>query len=220
MNTTTLPLRLAGFVLATTLSACASPDPVAYSGLASASRLAPNRADDARTNPYRYGETVSWRNYDKIIIDPVTIYRGPDQQFGDLSEQDKADLARVMKEQFTRQLSKRFTLVNTPGPNTLRLALTLTGAATNTPVLSTLTRFDLAGGLYNGVQSARGGEGMMSGSVLYATEIYDASTQQLLRATVSKQYPNAYNLGASIGSLAAARTGIEKGAEELAEALK
>jgi hypothetical protein len=37
---------------------------------------------------------------------------------------------------------------------------------------------------------------------------------------VSKQYPNALNVSATIGKLAAARTGIEKGAEELSAQLR
>jgi hypothetical protein len=37
----------------------------------------------------------------------------------------------------------------------------------------------------------------------------------LLAAYVSKQYPNAWNLGAGIGSMSASKTGIDKGADEL-----
>jgi hypothetical protein len=86
-------------------------------------------------------------------------------------------------------------------------------------VLSTFTRFDLAGSLYNGVQSVRGGEGLFTGSVIYAVEIYDAATDRLLTAFVTKQYPMAYNIGATLGSLAAAKAGIEKGADTLLEQL-
>ena len=154
---------------------------------------------------------VDWRAYSKVIVDPVAIYRGPDNQFGDMSQGDKAALANYMYIQFAEKLRNRFALATDPAPDTLRVKLTLTGAATNTPVLATLSRFDLAGGLYNGVQAVRGGEGMLTGSVTYVTEIYDASTNRLLSAFVTKQYPNALNIGASMGSLAAAKVGIEKG---------
>jgi hypothetical protein len=75
-------------------------------------------------------------------------------------------------------------------------------------------------GLYNGVQAVRGREGTFTGSVMYAVEIYDAPTNRLLSAFVAKQYPGAFNIGASIGSLAAAKAGIDKGAGALAEDLK
>lgn len=214
------PNRLLAAVLCVPLVACGSPEPVAYSGIESSSQLVPNRQDDPGRMPYRYATPVDWRAYKSLIMDPVTIYRGPDNQFGDMSDADKATLASYMSSQFTEKLRHRFVITTGPVPDTLRLKLTLTGAATSTPVLSTLSRFDIAGGLYNGVQSVRGGEGMMTGSVIYAVEIHDASTGRLLSAFISKQYPNALNIGASIGSLAAAKAGIEKGAEALVAYLK
>ena len=148
------------------------------------------------------------------------IYRGPDQQFGDISEEDKASLASYMQSQFAEKLRSRFMLVSNAGPYTLRMRLTLTGAETSAPVLSTLSRFDIAGAVYNGVQTVRGGAGMMTGSVSYAVEISDAATSRLLSAFVTKQYPGPYNLGATMGSLAASQVGIDKGADALMAQLK
>jgi Protein of unknown function (DUF3313) len=98
--------------------------------------------------------------------------------------------------------------------------LTLTGATANTPVLSTLSRFDVAGAVYNGVQAARDGEGSLTGSVIYAVEFFDATTSRLLSAFVSRQYPNPYNTKASVGALAAAEAGIDKSAESLMAQLR
>jgi Protein of unknown function (DUF3313) len=212
--------RLLAPALCAALVACGNAEPVAYSGIASSSQLAPNPQDDSGHVPYRYSAPVDWRAYNGAIVDPVAIYRGSDNQFGDMSEADKAKLANYMQIQFPEKLRSRFMLATEPGPNTLRLKLTLTGAATSTPVLSTLSRFDIAGGLYNGVQAVRGREGLLTGSVSYAVEIYDAQTDRLLGAFVTKQYPNALNIGASFGSLAAAKTGIDKGADALVASLK
>jgi hypothetical protein len=202
------------------LAGCGSADPVPYSGIASSAQLAPNPKDDTGHIPFRYATPVDWRSYNRMIIDPIVIYRGPDNQFGDMSEEDKADLAHTMQTAFVEKLKTRFTLAGDPAPGTLRLRLTLTGASTSTPVLSTLTRVDIGGGLYNGVQAVRGGEGMLTGSVIYAVEIYDAPSNRLLNAFVSKQYPGSMNIGATFGSLAAAKTGLEKGADALVAQLK
>jgi hypothetical protein len=203
-----------------TLAGCGSIKPVPYTGIAASSYLRQNSDNDADRVPYRYATSVNWRTYYNIIIEPVAIYQGADNQFGEVAENDKSDLARYMQAQFSEKLATRFRITNTPGPNTLRIKLTLTGVAKTTPVLGTLSRFDLMGGLYNGVQSVRGGEGTFTGAVIYAVEIYDASTSQILSASITKQYPNALNIGASFGALAAARTGIEKGAEQLVEQLR
>lgn len=204
----------------TVLAGCASPEPVAYTGIASSSQLRPDPKDESGRIPYRYSTQVDWRSYDKAMIDPVTVYLGTDSQFGDMPAGDRAGLASDMEAQFTRKLAKRFQITNMPTPGTLRIKLTLTGAATTTPVLGPFSHFDLAGNLYNGVQAVRGGEGMISGSVLYAVEIYDAPTSRLLSAYVTKQYPGAMNIGASFGSLEAAKTGIEKGADALVAQLR
>ncbi len=212
--------RLTVLALCAALTGCTSVTPVAYSEVASSSYLAPNPSDPSGRIPYRYSTTVEWRSYNKVFIEPVVIYRGPDQQFGDMSEADKASLASYMQTQFAEKLSHRFTLVNHRAPNALRVRLTLTGAAINMPVLGTLSRFDVAGMVYNGVQTARDGEGSLTGSVIYAVEIFDAATSRLLGAFVTKQYPSPYNIKASVGPLAAAEAGIDKGADALIAQLR
>ncbi|MGF6778455.1 DUF3313 domain-containing protein [Paraburkholderia sp. GAS334] len=201
------------------LAGCASEQPVAYSGIASSAYLKPNSRGDAARVPYRYTTQADWYGYRKLIIDPVTVYRGADNQFGEMHDADKTTLAKYMQSTFAEKLGKRFEMANAAGPDTLRLKLTLTGAETSTAVISTFSRFDIAGGIYNGVQAVRGGKGAFTGSVTYAVEIYDASTNRLLQAYVTKQYPNAMNIGATFGSLGAAKTGIDKGADALAEQL-
>lgn len=67
------------------------------------------------------------------------------------------------------------------------------------------------------MQTVRGGEGLMTGSVIYAVDIRDASTNRLLTTFVTKQYPSPLNIPASVGALSAARAGIENGAEALLE---
>lgn len=207
-------------LLCLTLTGCGTPDPKLYKNLVVSAELAPNPQDEGGRVPYRYASAVSWHAYDKVMIDPVTIYSGYDQQFGDMDPKDKASLAHYMQRQFSKALSKERQLVQSPSEATLRVKLTLTGAETNTPVVTTLTHFDIAGGLYNGVQAIRGHEGAMGGAVMYSVEIYDAQTSRLLNAYISKRYPRAMDIGSTFGALAGARTGIEKGAEALAEELR
>lgn len=66
------------------VAACTTPDPTVYSGLASASQLQPNTEDKTGRVPYRYQTKVNWSQYNRIIVDPVTVYNGPDSQFGKL----------------------------------------------------------------------------------------------------------------------------------------
>jgi hypothetical protein len=205
--------RLGTLALSAIVAGCASVTPAPYSEMPSSAYMTPDTTDPSGRVPYRYSTAVDWRAYNKAILEPVVIYRGKDHQFGEMSDKDRATLAAYMQNRFTDKLRSRFALVSARGPNTLRVRLTLTGAVINTPVLGTLSRFDLAGAVYNGVQAARDGEGMMTGSVIYGVEILDASNSRLLSAYVTKQYPNAYDIKASVGALAAATAGIDKGAD-------
>ena len=218
--------QAAALLAAMALAGCASHEPVRYAGLSSSARLTANTDDNKDRIPYKYAAPVDWKKYDRIQIEPVSLYQGADGQFDDMDPADRKKLADYMQNKFYEVLHSRFITTTgvsseTPAkPGTLRLRLTLTGADTTPQVVGTVTKFDLAGGPYNIVQSIRGGRGMMSGSVNYAVEIHDAVTGELLLAYVAEQYPNAMNISATIGSLSAAETGIDKGADQLLEMLQ
>jgi hypothetical protein len=202
------------------LSACAGVQPVPYSGISSSAQLRQNHDEDAAKVPYKYTAATVWSRYTQVLLDPVVVYQGSDNQFGDLKADDRALLADYMGNKFSEKLATRFQIVQQPGPNTLRIKLTLTGAEKTKLLVGQFMHFDLAGNLYNGVQSVRGGQGAFSGSVSYAVEVYDSSNGHLLKAYVSKQYPNAMNLVAAFGSLGAAKTGVDKGADALVTELR
>lgn len=203
-----------------TLTACASVQPVAYTGISSSAQLKQNRDEDSAKVPYKYAAPVVWSRYTQVTLDPVNVYQGTDNQFGDMKDDDRTALAKYMGETFSKKLAKRFDVAKQAAPNTLRVKLTLTGAEKTTLLVGQFMHFDLAGNLYNGVQSIRGGQGAFSGSVSYAVEVYDSASGQLLKAYVSKQYPNAMNLPAAFGSLSAAKTGLDKGADALVAELR
>ncbi|GAB5101309.1 DUF3313 domain-containing protein [Caballeronia sp. HLA56] len=214
-----LPILLAGSTVLA-LSACAGVQPVAYSGLSSSPQLTQNRDDDSDKVPYRYTAPVVWSRYSQVVLDPVVVYNGYDAQFGDLKAENKAELADYMTKTFSEKLSKRFDIAKQASASSLRIRLTLTGVETTKPFVGQFTHFGIGGNVYNGVQAIRGGKAMFGGSVSYAVEVYDGSSGRLLRAYVSKQYPNAMNLPAAFGSLGAAKTGLDKGAEALVTQLR
>jgi Protein of unknown function (DUF3313) len=202
------------------LAGCATTHPVNYQGLASASQLAPNPQDKHGHVPYLYSAADrDSHKYNAVIVDPVIVYSGSDQQFGGTSDANKAELAAYMQKEFAEELKPKFTLVTEPGPTTLRIHVTLTGVETSTPVLCSLTKIAPINMIVNVVQTARDKQAIFTGSVSYAVEIYDSASNELLHAYVAKQYPFAENLFASFGTSAASRAGIRNGAKDLAAQL-
>src|ERR1700722_2681470 len=80
--------RLTVLALCVALTGCASVTPIPYAEVASSSYLAPNPSDASGHMPYRYSTAIDWRFYNKVVLEPVVICRGSDQQFGDMSEDD------------------------------------------------------------------------------------------------------------------------------------
>lgn len=206
-------------VLSTLVVGCSSQSPHPYSQIDSSRQMRLNDKADAYSIPYRYMRPVDWGRYQKIMLEPVVIYEGSDNQFGDMQARDKRMLANEMTSSFSEALGRYFRFTSTPSDGTLDIRITLTGAATTTPGLSTFSRFDIGMGSYNLVQSMRGHSGTFTGSVTYAVEIYDASTSQLLESYITRQYPTVYDISSTFGAFTAAKTGIGNGAQRLAESL-
>jgi hypothetical protein len=207
----------AGFIACITLSGCASTRPVAYQDLSSSSQLKPVKDGPdlyEYKNPHDHLAT-----YTALIVDPVTIYRGPDSQFGSVKEPARKTIAQNMQLQFAEALGKRFKIADSPSPGTLRLHLTLTGIETSTPVVSTLSHIAPVGLLVNSGLEASGSKGTFLGSVSYAVELYDAMTGELLYASISKETAHALDVTASVGTLDAAKAGVRRGAGHLRDDL-
>lgn len=206
-------------VLCATIAGCAGTRATTYTGLAASQYLEPTRTDRSGRSPYSYSRHTDWSRYQGAIIDPVVIYRGDDNQFGNMTEEEKDDLANYMHARFSDGLAKHFRIIKAPAADSLRVCLTLTGASKTPPVVGTVPRSSMAGGLHNGVQYVRGGEGTLSGSVTYAVKVCDASSNMLLLARDVEQHPNSFNIGATNGSLTAAKRGIDTGADSLVQEL-
>src|SRR5216684_341712 len=118
-----------------TLNGCSSTRPIPYSGIASSSKLQLNKNDKSGHVPFNYSTGVEWEKYSSVIVEPVTIYRGDDNQFQKVSEEDKRILAQYMEDQFREKLGTKYPVVSSPQPDTLKVELTLTGAKPTTRVL-------------------------------------------------------------------------------------
>ncbi|WP_315767558.1 MULTISPECIES: DUF3313 domain-containing protein [unclassified Bradyrhizobium] len=203
------------------LAGCASTAPVKYQGLAATSAMSANTSTDSNHVPFSYAMPgTNWASYSGFVLERVAIYTGTDSQFGDLSDADKHELATYMHEQFSTALSKRLTPVTASAPGVLRIRLTLTGVETSQQVISTATKLVPAGAVLNTIATVGDKQAAFSGSVTYVVEIYDASSRKLLRSFVSKQYPLAIDVLATIGPLEATRSGIRRGADALSNQLK
>lgn len=143
---------------------------------------------------------LSLAKYNAVQIVPTAVYRGADAQFEKISEQERQKFAQFLTEALQAELTKSFRLASTPGANTLRIRMTLIGAKKTTGGAGTVTSVMPIGLITNAVKSAAGKKGTFSGSVLFAVEIFDSQSGNLLAAAVRREAPDALDIGATMST--------------------
>lgn len=101
------------------------------------SRLVPGGPDQP-TFVYR-DPKASLASYDRILFEPVTIWRSGKQSLADIPPEDLERLSFELQRAVRSRLEGSFRLVDQPGPGVLRVRLGLTQARQNDPVLDVFT---------------------------------------------------------------------------------
>ncbi len=199
------------------VAGCSSQEPRTSAGLDESVPL--NRSRDPGTLVYR-SPTLQTEKYRFMLIENAEVYTGKDADFGKTSEADKKRLADKVTEDFTAALTKRhYPLTSQPGPGVVRLRLKLTGVQSSKSVASTALRFTPLGLGMSAAKEAEGKSAAFVGSVTIAGEMIDAQSGEVLGAFVATESPIALDVTSGLGSLRAAELGIERGADNFADAM-
>jgi len=138
--------------------------------------------------------------YRTVMVDPTAVYQGPDAQFEGIDPADRARYADMVTQELRSELVKTFPAPAKPQADTLRLKVTVLGAQKTKGGLATATRVTPIGFALSGVKSALGKKGALTGSVLFAVELYDASTNELLLAAVRRRTPDPLDVPATLST--------------------
>jgi hypothetical protein len=82
---------------------------------------------------------ADWAAYDKIKLDPVTIWVGEGSAFEDFSEPDRQALADAFYGLLSEELAKDYALVDALGPDVLHVQVAMSDAEKSYPVLDTIS---------------------------------------------------------------------------------
>ncbi len=159
-------------------------------------------------------EGEDFKKYVRFQIDPVALYQGADAEFKKVSEADKQMIADWVKSEFTRILQQDYAVVDSAGPDVMRIKFTLAGIQTTQPALATVSHLLPIGMVMNLGKSAAGSKGSFMGSVVLAGEMYDSQDNTRVAAFLTRKGPNAMDLTAALTSLQAAKTAVTEMAEK------
>jgi hypothetical protein len=136
--------------------------------------------------------------YRSVIVEPTAVYQGPDAQFDNVESADRYRAATMITDELRRELAKTFPSPATPQADTLRLRVTILGATKTKGGIATATRVTPVGFGLSAVKSVLGKPGTFTGSILFAVELYDARTNELLLAAVRRRTPDPLDVPATI----------------------
>lgn len=155
--------------------------------------------DKAGSENWTYAQPRDvFTKYRTVIVDQTTVYQGPDAQFDDIDQADRIKAASVITGELRQEIAKTFPSPAKPQADTLRLKVTILGATKTKGGIATATRVTPVGFGLSAIKSALGKPGTFTGSVLFAVELYDARTNQLLLAAVRRRTPDPLDVPATI----------------------
>ena len=128
-----------------------------------------------------------WDAYDKVLFEPVTLWRSGRKSLDPVPERDLLRLAGDLQRAVRRRLGKGWTLVNAPGPGVMRVRLAITQARATDAVLDVLTTEtpSLHGAKTNGPVDAETRAFIEAASI--EGEITDAQTGQILAQGIDRR---------------------------------
>jgi hypothetical protein len=139
---------------------------------------------------YYLNPKAKFADYDKIIIDPVTVCRGKNSTLADVSPRDLRRLASYFQGALERQLGKSYRIVHEPCPKALRLRAAITQAKGSTVVLDIASTVLPQVRLISAVKRLAVGTHAFVGEAAVEGEILDAVTGERLMAGVDERAGN------------------------------
>jgi hypothetical protein len=189
---------LAAALLASTAPAIAQTKDHAPVALKSSTKM---EQDKAGSESWTYAQPREvFTKYRTLIVDNTSVYNGPDAQFDGIEAADRAKFATIVTDELRSELAKSFANPARVQADTLRLKVTLLGAEKTKGGIATATRVTPMGFGLSALKSAIGKGGSFTGSVLFAVELYDARTNELLLAAVRRRHPDPLDVPATLGT--------------------
>jgi hypothetical protein len=131
---------------------------------------------------------ADFRRYDKIILEPASMYSSEDGDLAKISKEDRQHLVNYLNAAVQESLKEDYQIVTQPGPGVLRLRMAITDAdAANVPMdtLSTIIPFTMAA---SGIKRLATGTPLAVGKAGVEAEIVDSQTGTRLAAAVDRRF--------------------------------
>ena len=132
-----------------------------------------------------------WKNYNKISIDAVAVWLGKDSdatvEADMIPQEDVRDLANSFYKKLHEELSKDYTIVQSSGPDVMRLSVALTDVENGMPVLDTISTIVPQALLLSGAKKLATGTTSFVGQASLEARLVDSQSGNLLAAGIDRR---------------------------------
>ncbi len=165
-------------ILSGSLAGCAQHKAAQSGFLDTYSQLTPSPVVQGALAYTKPGTSLS--QYDKFILEPISIHFAPNAEGITIAPAKLAELAQYLEDEAVKALSERYQVVSAPGPGVLRLRVALTDIKQGNPLLN----------LYPGTRLS----GVGLGSASMEGEAIDSVTGERILAAVETRRGEALSL--------------------------
>jgi hypothetical protein len=162
----------------------APPPPTGFLGSDYALMTPPADSSDQKAMLRYVNPSAPWSSYSKVMVSPVTFWAADDSK---VSAADQQALCNYAYSVFVKDLSKNFTVVDSPGPGVLKLSIALTDAEAATPGLRSVSVIIPQARLISAIKMAGTGTYAFVGSAQGEGKITDSQSGLLLAAFEDKR---------------------------------
>jgi uncharacterized protein DUF3313 len=135
---------------------------------------------------------ADWRAYDKVLLEPVTLWRSGRKSLDPVPKEDLLRLVSDFQRAIRTRLGEDFAMVDKPGPGVMRIRVGITEAQASDPLLDVLTATRGTGRRHpagNGALHAETRRFLAAAAI--EGEIRDAQTNVLLAEGIDRRKPDA-----------------------------
>lgn len=125
--------------------------------------------------------------YDKILIEPVTIWASESSSLNEVSEEDRKMLVDYLHTALSNALSQDYGIASQPGPGVMRLRVAITEARKAPVVMSTVSNVVPQMLLISNLKKMATGTQAFVGDAAVEGELLDGVTGERLAAFVDKR---------------------------------
>jgi hypothetical protein len=123
---------------------------------------------------------VDWATYDKVLLDPVTVWRGKESQFKGVKPADAQKMADYFFSLIHVALAKDYQMVTSPQPNTLRVSVAIIKLKEADVAMETVSTIVPQARLLTSLTNAASKSPAFVGQASIQANIVDAETNALL----------------------------------------